>query len=42
MVMADGSTQQFSQSQLVTAMATSGDSRNCALNRIKFSDFSAR
>jgi len=31
MVLADGSTQQFSQSQLVKAMATSGDSRNCAL-----------
>lgn len=31
MVMADGSTSQFSQSQLTTAMATSGDSRNCAL-----------
>jgi hypothetical protein len=31
MVMADGSTQQFSQAQLVNAMAASGDSRNCAL-----------
>jgi prepilin-type N-terminal cleavage/methylation domain-containing protein len=31
MVMADGSTSQFSQQQLVQAMATSGDSRNCAL-----------
>ncbi len=31
MVMADGSTQQFSQSSLTNAMATSGDSRNCAL-----------
>lgn len=31
MVMADGSSQQFSQSGLATAMANSGDSRNCAL-----------
>ena len=31
MVMADGSTQQFSQSGLTNAMASSGDSRNCAL-----------
>src|SRR6185436_8766193 len=31
MVMADGSTQQFSQSGLSNAMATSGDTRNCAL-----------
>ena len=31
MVMADGSTQQFSQSGLTNAMASSGDSRNSAL-----------
>ena len=31
MVMADGSTQQFSQAGLTNAMATSGDARNCAL-----------
>ena len=31
MVMADGSTQQFSQQGLAAAMASSGDSRNCAL-----------
>ncbi len=31
MVMADGSSQQFSQSGLASAMASSGDSRNCAL-----------
>ena len=31
MVMADGSTQQFSQSGLTNAMASSGDIRNCAL-----------
>ena len=31
MVMADGSTQQFSQSGLTNAMASSGDTRNCAL-----------
>ena len=31
MVMADGSTQQFSQSGLTNAMASSGDMRNCAL-----------
>jgi len=31
MVMADGSGQQFSQAALVTAMASSGDSRNCCL-----------
>jgi len=31
MVMADGSANQFSQSGLSTAMASSGDSRNCAL-----------
>jgi len=31
MVMADGSAHQFSQTGLSTAMASSGDSRNCAL-----------
>jgi len=31
MVMADGSAQQFSQTGLAKAMASSGDSRNCAL-----------
>ncbi len=31
MVMADGSAQQFTQSGLANAMASSGDSRNCAL-----------
>jgi prepilin-type N-terminal cleavage/methylation domain-containing protein len=31
MVMADGSTQQFSQQGLAAAMAASGDPRNCAL-----------
>ena len=31
MVMADGSAHQFTQSGLVSAMATSGDPRNCAL-----------
>ena len=31
MIMADGSVQQFSQSGLTNAMATSGDTRNCAL-----------
>ena len=31
MVMADGSAHQFSQSALSTAMANSGDTRNCAL-----------
>ena len=31
MIMADGSVQQFSQSGLTNAMASSGDSRNCAL-----------
>ena len=31
MVMADGSAQQFSQQGLAAAMASSGDSRNCAL-----------
>jgi hypothetical protein len=31
MVMADGSTQQFSQAGLSNAMASSGDIRNCAL-----------
>jgi hypothetical protein len=31
MVMADGSAHQFSQTALAAAMASSGDSRNCAL-----------
>jgi prepilin-type N-terminal cleavage/methylation domain-containing protein len=31
MVLADGSTQQFSQSGLTNAMAATGDSRNCSL-----------
>ena len=31
LVMADGSTQQFTQSGLVKAMTSSGDTRNCAL-----------
>ena len=31
MVMADGSAQQLSQSGLVKAMASSGDTRNCGL-----------
>ena len=31
MVMADGSAQQFSQAGLATAMANTGDSRNCSL-----------
>lgn len=31
MIMADGSVQQFTQSGLSNAMATSGDTRNCAL-----------
>ena len=31
MVMADGSAHQFTQAGLATAMANTGDSRNCSL-----------